>query len=281
MKFYAIEGNTQRLDGGAMFGNAPKAMWQQWCDVDEENRIRLATRALLVEFSNGKTALFEAGVGAFFDPKMKERFAVQETEHVLIDNLDRIGCPHDTIDYVILSHLHFDHAGGILSAWKENEVSSLLFPHAEFFVSKVQWERANNPHARDRASYIPEMLTLLEDSQRLFLVDSDRHPILGNDVRFHFSEGHTPGLMLAELATAQGPMVFCSDLIPGMAWVHHAITMGYDRYPEQLIDEKIALLNDLVERKGSLFFTHDEVVSRARIEKNEKGRFIPHAMSKC
>ncbi|MGS2717576.1 MBL fold metallo-hydrolase [Eionea flava] len=278
MKFYAVEGNTQCLDGGAMFGNAPKAMWQQWCKADEKNRIHLATRALLVEFNNGKTALFEAGVGAFFDPKMKERFAVQETEHVLLENLEDIGCPHDTIDYVILSHLHFDHAGGILSPWKEDEALSLLFPHAEFFVSKKQWERANNPHARDRASYIPDMLSLLSDSGRLFLVEGETHPVLGEHVRFHYSDGHTPGLMLAELATPQGPMIFCSDLIPGMAWVHHAITMGYDRYPEQVIDEKMALLDDLVKRNGSLFFTHDEKVSRARIEKNEKGRFIPHAM---
>jgi glyoxylase-like metal-dependent hydrolase (beta-lactamase superfamily II) len=278
MKFYAVEGNTQCLDGGAMFGNAPKVMWQRWCEPDEDNRINLATRALLVEYDDGRTALFEAGVGAFFDPKMKDRFAVQETEHVLLDNLQALGFPHDTIDYVVLSHLHFDHAGGILSAWQENEPLSLLFPHAEFFVSKTQWERAKNPHSRDRASYIPEMLELLENSGRLLFVDGETHPVLEERVRFRYSEGHTPGLMLAEIDTGNGPMVFCSDLIPGMAWVHHAITMGYDRYPEQVINEKLALLNDMVKRNGSLFFTHDEKVSRATVEKNEKGKFVPQAV---
>ena len=279
MKYYSVEGNSQCLDGGAMFGNAPKAMWQKWCSADEQNRINLATRALLVEYDDGKTALFEAGVGAFFDPKMKERFAVNENEHVLIENLENLGYPHDQIDYVVLSHLHFDHAGGILSAWQEGESLNLLFPKAEFFVSSEQWERAKQPHFRDRASYIPEMISLLEASGRLNLVEGTSHPKLADKAVFHYSEGHTPGLMLAEIATEDGPMVFCSDLIPGMAWVHHAITMGYDRYPEKVIEEKISLLNDLIEREGSLFFTHDEKVTRASVVKNEKGKFVPEAMA--
>lgn len=278
MKFYAVNGNTQRLDGGAMFGNAPKAMWQKWCEPDEENRIDLATRALLVEYDDGKIALFETGVGAFFDPKMKERFAVQESHHVLIDHLTELGYSHEDIDYVILSHLHFDHAGGLLSAWQEGEEPSLLFPNAQYFVSSQQWARALKPHARDRASYITPMLDLLEQSARLVLVDGSTHPLLEGRMRFHYSQGHTPGLMLAEVETDTGPMVFASDLIPGMAWVHHAITMGYDRFPEMIIDEKIELLDDLVERNGSLFFTHDSQIARASITKNEKNRFVPTEM---
>jgi glyoxylase-like metal-dependent hydrolase (beta-lactamase superfamily II) len=275
MKILAVNGNSQCLDGGAMFGNAPKAMWQKWCDVDDQNRIDLATRALLVEYDDGKIALFETGVGAFFDPKMKERYAVQEDNHVLLDHLNELGYPHEKIDYVILSHLHFDHAGGLLTAWKEDQEPDLLFPNAQYFVSSTQWLRALTPHARDRASYIPEMLELLENSGRLVLVDGERHPLLEDKVRFHYSQGHTPGLMLAEIETNSGPLVFASDLIPGMAWVHHAITMGYDRYPEMLIDEKIKLLDDLVERGGSLFFTHDTKVARASVAKNEKNRFVP------
>jgi len=176
---------------------------------------------------------------------------------------------------VVLSHLHFDHAGGILSAWQEGQDLQLLFPKAQFFVAKEQWQRAKNPHARDRASYIPKMLELLEESGRLCLVEGETHELLAGKVRFHYSDGHTPGLMLAEVETESGPMVFSSDLIPGMAWVHHAITMGYDRYPEQVINEKIELLDDLIARQGSLFFTHDPEVIRASISKNDKGRFIP------
>ena len=70
-----------------------------------------------------------------------------------------------------------------------------------------------------------------------------------------------------------GPVVFCADLIPGKAWVHLPITMGYDRYPELLIDEKQTLLEDLLARKGRLFFTHDPNVAMGTVHKNDQGRF--------
>ena len=77
MKAWSLLGNSQKLDGGAMFGNAPKAMWGKWVQVDGQNRIDLACRALLVENLNGKRVLFETGVGAFFEPKLRERFGIQ------------------------------------------------------------------------------------------------------------------------------------------------------------------------------------------------------------
>src|SRR5262245_49602236 len=127
----AIAGNTQRLDGGAMFGNAPKAVWEKWIPPDERNRIPLACRAMLVEENDGASTrriLFETGIGAFFSPKMRDRFGVVEPEHVLLKSLEAAGAPHDTIDVVVLSHLHFDHAGGLLSAFVEGEAPKLLFP---------------------------------------------------------------------------------------------------------------------------------------------------------
>ena len=89
MKVIPIEGNTQKLDGGAMFGNAPKAMWEAWVECDQENKINLACRALLIQDKNGKNILFETGVGAFFEPKLKERYGVNESEHILIKNLNK------------------------------------------------------------------------------------------------------------------------------------------------------------------------------------------------
>ena len=119
MELWSLLGNSQKLDGGAMFGNAPKAMWQQWLAPDEQNRIPLACRALLADGLVGKRVLFETGIGAFFDPKLRERFGVQEECHVLLDSLRAAGFAHSDIDVVVLSHLHFDHASGLLSAWQE------------------------------------------------------------------------------------------------------------------------------------------------------------------
>ena len=279
MKLAAIEGNTQRLDGGAMFGNAPKAVWSKWVEVDKQNRISLAARALLVEFDDGFKVLFETGIGAFFPPKLRTRFGVNETEHLLLKNLNKQGLSHEDIDCVVLSHLHFDHAGGLLTPWQEGEESQLLFPNARYIVSTEHWQRALQPHPRDRASFIDTLSKLLIDSQRLELVDSDQPSILDGRVKVHFSNGHTPGLMLSEIATADGPLLFCADLIPGAPWVHLPITMGYDRYPEQLIDEKTVLLADLIERKGRLFFTHDFEMACGKIERDDRGRYAALAVA--
>lgn len=273
MKAWSLMGNSQKLDGGAMFGNAPKAMWQKWVVVDDQNRIDLACRTLLVENINGKRVLFETGVGAFFEPKMRERFGIQESNHVLLDELNKLGFSDADIDVVVLSHMHFDHAGGLLAAWQEGQAARLLFPNATFVTSAVGWQRANNPHPRDRASFIPELNALLADCGRLELVDGDYSECLGKSVRFHHSDGHTPGLLLAEIIGEQERVVFCADLIPGRAWVHLPITMGYDRFPELIIDEKKSFLADKLARNVLLFFTHDTDCAVAQLSCNEKGKF--------
>lgn len=263
-----------------MFGNAPRALWEKWSQPDELNRIELACRALLASPLGGKTVLFETGVGAFFEPKLRERYGVQESQHILMDSLREAGFEHEDIDVVVLSHLHFDHAGGLLAPWSEGREPELLFPNATFVVGASHWERARHPHPRDRASFIPELPGLLEASGRLEVVSGEYSKALGESVRFSFSDGHTPGLMLAEIVGSErvgdqsrGGVVFCADLIPGRSWVHVPITMGYDRNAELLIDEKRAFLEDKLARNVHLFFTHDPQCAMAQVVRDEKGRY--------
>ncbi|ODU52457.1 MAG: MBL fold hydrolase [Lysobacteraceae bacterium SCN 69-48] len=280
MKLWSILGNSQKLDGGAMFGNAPRALWERWMAVDAHNRIDLACRALLASPLAGKTVLFETGIGAFFAPALRERYGVVEDRHVLLDSLGQAGFNHEDVDVVVLSHLHFDHAGGLLAPWAEGRAPTLLFPNATFVVGAQHWQRALHPHPRDRASFIPELPALLEASGRLELVDGDHSQALGDTVRFHHSDGHTPGLMLAEIVGPEtvdgqphGGVVFCADLIPGRPWVHVPITMGYDRNAELLIDEKRLFLEDKLARSVRLFFTHDPGCALAQVVRDDKGRF--------
>jgi len=275
VRLWSVESNRQRLDGGAMFGNAPRALWERWLTPDADHRVELACRALLADGLAGKRVLFETGVGVPFPPDLLGRYGIEERRHVLVDALAALGMPHDSIDVVVLSHLHFDHAGGILRGWEEGRPPALLFPRARVLVGRTAWERARKPHPRDRASFLPELPDILERSGRLELVDGPHSPTLGDAVRFHYSDGHTPGLMLAELlaAAGMGGVLYASDLAPGRPWVHAPITMGYDRAPELLVDEKMSLLEHVATTGASLFFVHDPACAMARVRRDERGRF--------
>ncbi|WP_204377600.1 MBL fold metallo-hydrolase [Aquitalea magnusonii] len=147
----SLLGNSQKLDGGAMFGNAPRAMWSQWLAPDEQHRVPLACRCLLVREDDGRRILLEAGIGAFFAPELKTRYGVVEDGHVLLDNLAAAGCSHEDIDVVVLSHLHFDHVGGLLAAW-DGGPARLLFPKASSWSAAVP---GSGPKSRMRATVRP------------------------------------------------------------------------------------------------------------------------------
>lgn len=271
-RLWSIDGNSQRLDGGAMFGNAPRALWSAWATPDAHHRVPLACRGLLV-VEEQRTVLFESGIGAFFEPRLRDRFGVVESDHRLLTNLARVGVGPEDVDVVVLSHLHFDHAGGILAAYEPESPLRLVFPKARYVVSFAALRRACEPHPRDRASFIDGLPELLLGTERCELVRTDRSEILGPDYRFWISEGHTPGMLLGEVASADGPVVFVADLAPGRPWVHVPITMAYDRNPERVVDEKLALYDQWLPRGTRFFFTHDPEIALARLARDGRGRF--------
>jgi glyoxylase-like metal-dependent hydrolase (beta-lactamase superfamily II) len=185
-----------------------------------------------------------------------------------------VGFEHTDVDLVVLSHLHFDHAGGILAAHESGLPPQLLFDRARFVVGRRAFERARAPHARDRASFVPELPDLLVASNRLDLVDDEVgfRRLLGQRFECRFTDGHTPGMLHTTIVGRQQKVFFCADLVPGRPWVHTPITMGYDRFPELLVDEKEDTLGRLADEGAWLYFTHDPGVCAARVQRND-GRF--------
>jgi glyoxylase-like metal-dependent hydrolase (beta-lactamase superfamily II) len=270
MQLYSVPGNSYKLDGGAMFGNAPRVVWEKWMPADEKNRIQLATRALLV-LTQKETILFETGIGAYMEPKIRERYGVEEPGHQLLKSLADKGVSPADVTRIIISHLHFDHAGGLLSAWQAGREPELLFPNARYYVGTEAWERATHPHPRDRASFIPTLHRLLEQSQRLELIK--KGAVLSFDeleLHFFYSNGHTPGLLCADLRFGDGRLVYASDLIPGRFWIHLPISMGYDRFPELLIDEKNTLLTSLTGENALIFYVHDPDFAVSKVKPDDE-----------
>ena len=276
MRLRSVLGNAQRLDGGSMFGNCPRAVWERWSAPDEAHRIDLACRCMLIEYA-GKTILLETGIGAFFAPKMRKRFGVMQAEHVLISELAKLGIQPEDIDIIVLSHLHFDHAGGLLTDYVDGQDPELAFPNATYIVGERAWQRAVEPHSRDRASFIPILHERLKASARLEVIaeGATQCENLGPEFSFSYSDGHTPGLLLTRVESPKGPITFMGDLIPGIPWVHLPITMGYDRFPERVIDEKLDMLTRVIDEDGWAFFTHDPQHAACRIVRDDRGRFGP------
>ena len=143
-----------------------------------------------------------------------------------------------------------------------------------YLVGKEALERSENPHMRDKASFIPDLPGLLKQSGRLQIVDGPTCPGFYEDrISFVFTDGHTPGQMHTVIRGSERSIIFAGDLVPGTPWVHLPITMGYDRSPEKLIDEKKALYQSIDTDSTWFFYTHDTETSCSRIEKNENGKY--------
>ncbi len=261
-----------------MFGHVPRALWAKWHAPDARGTIDLACRCLLAEYEGGRRVLFETGPGACFPEALRERYAIEAGGHRLLRELEGFGVLPETIDDIVLSHLHFDHAGGLLAPFDKDAPPALAFPQARIWVSRPAWERAQHPHRRDRASFLPSLQALLQHSPLLRIVETPGPMFEG--VTSAWSEGHTPGLMLARIETsaAEGAPAFrfASDLIPGTAWVHAPVTMGYDRFPECLVDEKQAYLDDAMACGDLLVFTHDPEVAVAGLARGDSGNIQAH-----
>lgn len=262
-----IETGEFALDGGAMFGVVPKTLWSKRIPVDDKNRIDMRLRCLLLQ-GDGRNILVDCGMGAKWDEKMRGIYRLDYSRSSLEKSLAAHNLTADKITDVILTHLHFDHAGG--STFK-NPQGKLFptFPKATYYVQKQNLEWAQNPTEKDRASYIKEDWEPLLAAGVLKVVDGEREILPGIQVKLFF--GHTQGIQLPLIEDGHQALFFCGDVIPtsvhlGIPWV-----MAYDNFPLTTMKEKTEILRQAVKEKWILVFEHCPHVAASFIEQMEKG----------
>jgi glyoxylase-like metal-dependent hydrolase (beta-lactamase superfamily II) len=264
---HAVQTGLFRLDGGAMFGVVPKSLWAKTNPADDKNRIDMCMRALLL-ISDKRKILIDNGVGYKMSQKLNDIYGVDHSEFTLEKSLAETGLKKEDITDVILTHLHFDHAGG--STYIDEESSlKLTFPNATHYLQKKHWEWANNPTDRDKASFFPENFEMLNKVKMLKFFDGDYK--FDDYIQLHVINGHTPAQQIVTVKDDNNTILFTADLFPMASHINPPYIMGYDLYPLTTLEEKKKFLPKITVENWILFFEHDPFTETARAEKTEKG----------
>jgi glyoxylase-like metal-dependent hydrolase (beta-lactamase superfamily II) len=263
----AVDTGRFKLDGGAMFGVVPRAMWEKTDPPDDRNRIDMHMRALYAEGA-GRRILVDCGAGTKLDDKMVKIYEIQCRP--LRKVLEEYGIDPDSITDAIATHLHFDHAGGYTYYDGAGELA-LALPNATHHVQRRQWEAATGPNEKDRASFFPENFLPIEEDGRLNLLEGESEILPG--VRVVPTEGHTPGHQVVLFGEGEGTVMYCGDLIPLASHVNLPWIMAYDHFPLSTLEEKKKLLGEAADGNWTLFFEHDPAIAACRVSRKEGGRF--------
>lgn len=282
---YVIESvvtGTIRLDGGAMFGVVPKVLWEKVSNVDEQNRILLDTRTLLaVDRARHRVILTDTGCGTKWTPEKAQRFAISYDPDAIPRALRTHQlCAEDVTD-VIITHLHFDHNGG-LTEWVDDPrgPTSLCYPHATHWIHKKHWEHAHDAYLKDQASFLPEDFSALEGFAGLHLVDTDEPIPPFGGMEWFVSHGHTPYQLHPIFVGATGERLFFSgDIVPTIAHLPLAWVMAYDVAPLATIREKETIYDRCFGEGMTLAFPHDPKVGGVAIAGTKSRPIVTRTLS--
>lgn len=254
-----------RLDGGAMFGVVPRNLWARSFPPDEQNRIRLTMNCVFIDAGSEKI-LIETGIGDKWSQKYRLMYGI-DRRRSLANSLEKItGVTAGEISIVINTHLHFDHAGGNT---KLDEAGNVIatFPNARYFVSAAEYDHAENPTERDRASYFHENWQILKTTGQLELKAANYQVAPGLSVETH--SGHNRSMQCWRLDRDNRTLFGFADLVPTHAHVPYAWIMGYDLYPLETLAEKKTLIPQAVREDWACVFYHDPELALGRITEVE------------
>ena len=243
-----------RLDGGSMFGVVPKPIWSKWSAPDEANRIRLDCNCALLR-DGERCVLVETGFGEKWTQKDREIFAMEE--RTVLDALHELDVAADAITHVVVSHLHFDHAGA-LTSWTDSARGdesgfSPSFPNAEIIVQQREWDDALANRSTMTRTYLRSHLDPVAD--RVRLVQGEAEPLPG--IRVAPVPGHTWGQHAIYWSDTGRDYVFPGDLCPTRAHAHPAANMAYDVEPWTNMRQKAGFLRECADTGRLILLDHD------------------------
>lgn len=266
---YGLRDGYFHLDGGAMFGVVPKTLWEKKCQPDSKNRIKLALNSILVRTPEA-IVLVETGIGSKVDQKFADIYCI-EVRPGLLSALERAGFRAEDVDFVINTHLHFDHCGGNTYRNERGEVVP-TFPRARYIVQRGEWESALHPNEREKTSYLAENFLPLEKYGLLDLIDGSKEVTPG--VEAMVLPGHTARHQGVKVHSRGQTLFFLGDLVPTSAHIGLSYIMSYDLFPLDTLETRQKLYEQAIVEKWILAFVHDPVHYFGRVrKKNDKYEF--------
>ncbi len=232
-------------------GVMPKVLWQKLIQADNKNRIELAFNLLLIRSEN-KNILIDTGLGNKITDKIQKIYS--PSKFILLESLAELGLTRNDIDLVVLTHLHFDHAGGVISII--NNKKELTFPNAIHIIQKKEWKIAKNPDELNKASYnFEEDLQLLETNGNYKLIDGNFQ--LTKDLTLELTGGHSEGTQVVRIESENELAYYPGDILPMEVNRHLAVTTAFDLNRRDTFKAKKKILSEIKKRNGVIFFGHD------------------------
>jgi glyoxylase-like metal-dependent hydrolase (beta-lactamase superfamily II) len=266
MKLSVINSGHFKLDGGAMFGVVPKSMWHPLYPADENNMCSWAMRCMLIEEGN-QLILIDTGMGNKQNDKFFSYYFMHGDDS-LDKSLKAAGYHRDEITDVFLTHLHFDHCGGVIEWNDEKSGYRPAFKNANVWSNEAHWKWATEPNAREKASFLKENILPIQESGQLRFAETDRFSDQIEIIRVH---GHTESMMLPLVQIGDKKLLYMADLLASPVHVPVAWVMAYDTRPLLTLDEKANILKRAADEEWVLFFEHDKSVECATLHHTEKG----------
>ena len=274
MELYSVDAGNFKLDGGAMFGVVPKTLWNKKMPADELNLCSWKMRCLLIQ-DGKRLILVDTGMGDK-QPAKWQSYYYRHGDGDLIQSIRKLGFHENQITDVILSHLHFDHAGGAVSWNSTKDGYRPTFVNATYWTHSEHWQWAMEPNPREAATFLKENLLPLQEAGQLHFIDKDDINF-GNQIEFLTADGHTEKMLMPLIHYHEKKVLFIADTIPSTAHIHTPWVMAYDVNPLQTMVEKEELLTKAVVHDWILYFDHDPAVEACTIQKTDKGFSVKSA----